>query len=331
MTVKLVAGKYDISTLADKITWSGDTKQVARQLTFSLPRMESDKLLPKVSISEGDPVTLQVDGKQLYYGSIMDVESNVSSHTVSYTALDLLWYVNQSDINHVYSDTPERITANICAELGVPLGSAAKTGISVYMPCLGKKAYEAIMAAYTAASRRNGNKYSPLMQRDRLQVIVKGTYCGVVLDGGYNMTEASYKSSMQQVVNRVVITNKDGKTVNTLQDAASRRKYGTVQRVYKQQDDVDNAAEARALLKGLERSGSVTALGDVRAVSGYSVAVQEPVSGLYGKFYVESDTHTWEAGKYTMQLTLAYDNLMDEHEIDKVEDKDKSKSKSKSK
>lgn len=30
MTVKLVAGKYDISTLADKITWSGDTKQVAR-------------------------------------------------------------------------------------------------------------------------------------------------------------------------------------------------------------------------------------------------------------------------------------------------------------
>jgi hypothetical protein len=193
------------------------------------------------------------------------------------------------------------------------------------MPCLGKKAYEAIMAAYTAASRRNGNKYIPLMQRDRLQVIVKGTYCGVVLDGGYNLTEASYKSSMQQVVNRVVITNKDGKTVNTLQDAASRRKYGTVQRVYKQQDDVDNAAEARALLKGLERSGSVTALGDVRAVSGYSVAVQEPVSGLYGKFYVESDTHTWEAGKYTMQLTLAYDNLMDEHEIDKVEDKDKSK------
>lgn len=250
MTVKLVAGKYDISTLADKITWSGDTKQVARQLTFSLPRMESDKLLPKVSISEGDPVTLQVDGKQLYYGIIMDVESNVSSHTVSYTALDLLWYVNQSDINHVYSDTPERITANICAELGVPLGSAAKTGISVYMPCLGKKAYEAIMAAYTAASRRNGNKYIPLMQRDRLQVIVKGTYCGVVLDGGYNLTEASYKSSMQQVVNRVVITNKDGKTVNTLQDAASRRKYGTVQRVYKQQDDVDNAAEARALLKG---------------------------------------------------------------------------------
>ena len=216
MTVKLAAGKYDISQLADKITWSGDTKQVARQLAFAVPRMEGDKQLPKVSINEGDPVTLTVDGKELYYGIIMDVERNVSSHTVSYTALDLLWYVNQSDINHVYSDTPERITASICAELGVPLGSAAKTGISVYMPCLGKKAYEAIMAAYTAASRRNGNKYIPLMQRDRLQVIVKGTYCG---DGSYNLTEATYKSSLQQLVNRVVVTDKDGKTVDTVQDA----------------------------------------------------------------------------------------------------------------
>lgn len=329
MTVKLVAGKYDISKLADKITWSGDTKQVARELSFAVPRMESDKQLPKAAINEGDPVTLQVDGKELFYGVVMDIERNVSSYTVSYTAFDLLWYVNQSDVNHVYSGTPESITARICEELGVPLGSAAKTGISVYMPCLEKKAYEAIMAAYTAASRRNGKKYIPLMRRDKLQVIVKGTYCGVVLDGSYNLTEATYKSSLQQLVNRVIVTDKDGKTVDTVQDAASRRKYGTVQRVYKQQDDADNAAEARALLKGLERSGSVTALGDVRAVSGYSVAVQEPVSGLYGKFYIESDTHTWETGKYSMQLTLAFSNLMDVYEIDKVEDKDKSKSKSK--
>ena len=78
MTVKLAAGKYDISQLADKITWSGDTKQVARQLAFAVPRMEGDKQLPKVSINEGDPVTLTVDGKELYYGIIMDVERNVS-------------------------------------------------------------------------------------------------------------------------------------------------------------------------------------------------------------------------------------------------------------
>ena len=78
MTVKLAAGKYDISQLADKITWSGDTKQVARQLAFAVPRMEGDKQLPKVSIAEGDPVTLTVDGKELYYGIIMDVERNVS-------------------------------------------------------------------------------------------------------------------------------------------------------------------------------------------------------------------------------------------------------------
>ena len=174
MTVKLVAGKYDISTLADKITWSGDTKQVARQLTFSLPRMESDKLLPKVSISEGDPVTLQVDGKQLYYGIIMDVESNVSSIR---SAIRRLTCSGMSTNRTSITSTATRPSASpptSARSSACRLGSAAKTGISVYMPCLGKKAYEAIMAAYTAASRRNGNKYIPLMQRDRLQVIVKG-------------------------------------------------------------------------------------------------------------------------------------------------------------
>ena len=41
-----------------------------------------------------------------------------------------------------------------------------------------------------------------------------------------------------------------------------------------------------------------------------------PISttGLYGKFYIESDTHTFEDGKEMMQLTLAFSNMMDEKE-----------------
>ena len=39
------------------------------------------------------------------------------------------------------------------------------------------------------------------------------------------------------------------------------------------------------------------------------------VSGLYGKFYIESDSHTFTNSKSEMQLTLAFSNLMDEKEI----------------
>ena len=54
------------------------------------------------------------------------------------------------------------------------------------------------------------------------------------------------------------------------------------------------------------------------AVSGYSIIVQETDTGLYGQFYIESDTHTFSCGKAQMDLTLAFENLMDEKEIEET-------------
>ena len=67
----------------------------------------------------------------------------------------------------------------------------------------------------------------------------------------------------------------------------------------------------------LEQTGSVTGChGDSRAVSGYALIVREAATGLFGKFYIESDTHTFTDGKHEMALTLAFSNMMDEKEIE---------------
>lgn len=310
--MRLIAGRYDISQIVEQVTWSGDAKEVARKLTFAV--------LPKVSLDEGAPVELREDnGKLLFSGLIFDVEKSGSSQTVSYTAYDRMWYVKQSEVNRVFDATPEAVVAQVCAELGVPLGAAAKTGHRVYMPCLGKSAYDCIMMAYTAAGRANGRKYIPLITDGaKVSVMEKGQPSGVVLDGTYNLTETSYKTSLDNMVNKVLITNKDGGLVRTVEDADSRAKYGTVQRVYKQEDGKDALTEAKALMVGIEQSGTVTAVNDNRAVSGSSIIVQEQQTGLFGRFYIESDTHTFSSsGAEEMQLTLAFDLLMDEREIDK--------------
>lgn len=314
---QLTAGGKDLSQLVEKITWSGDTKQVARKLVFTVATKASDRFLPKVTINEGDTVTLKDGDRLLFYGPVFDVEKAAAGNTVSYTAFDLMFYINKSEISKVFDDTPEAITAWICSHLGIPFGSAAATGISVYMPWLGKNAYEAIMAAYTVAGRQNGKAYIPLMQNaTQVCVIEKGTLCGVVLDGSYNLIEAVYRTSLQGLVDRVLITDKSGNQIGVAEDAAAQEKYGVVQRVYKQEDGKGTNAEAKALLQTLDQSGTVTAVSDTRAVSGYAVAVLETISGLYGKFYIESDVHTFEDGKETMQLTLAFSNMMDEKEID---------------
>ena len=195
------------------------------QHTFTVASRASDRFLPKVPIREGDQVVFSYKDKSapekvLFGGPVLDIDKAASGNSITYTALDLLFYINGSDISHVFDDTPEAITAWVCSHLGVPFGSAAPTGVRVYMPCLGKRAYEAIMAAYTAASRQNGKKYMPLMRDvNKVCVIEKGALCGAVLEGGYNLTEASYKTSLQNMVNRVVVTNKEGGQV------AWQRKY----------------------------------------------------------------------------------------------------------
>ena len=315
---QMIVGSSNISQLVEKVTWSGDTKQVARKLTFSIATRNTDRFLPKVSISEGDSVLFKDGDRTLFGGPVFDIEKSASGNLTTYTAFDLMFYINNSDISKIFDDTPEGITAWICAHLGIPFGSAAPTGIKVYLPWLGKKAYEAIMTAYTAASRQNGKKYIPLMRNvNQVCVIEKGALCGVVLDGGYNLTEATYKTSLQELVDRVIVTDKNGNQTGLVEDAGAQSKYGVVQHVYKQEEGRDAATEAKALLHIMEQSASVSAASDTRAVSGYAIAVQEAVTGLYGKFYIESDTHTFEDGKEMMQLTLAFSNMMDEREISK--------------
>lgn len=319
ITKQLLINGKDLSEVVEKVTWSGDTKQVSRKLVFTVATKSSDRFLPKVSINEGDTVLLKDGSKALFGGPVFDVGQSGSGNVTTYTAFDLMFYISKSDISKVFNDTPEAITKWICSHLGVPFGSAVSTGHKVYVPCLGKKAYEAIMMAYTAASRKTGKKYIPLIKNiNQVCVIEKGAWCGAVLDGNYNLTEANYQTSLQNLVNRVLITDKDGSQIGAVEDAASRKKYGTIQRVYKQEDGKDTQAEAKALLQKIEQSGSVTAISDVRVVSGYAIPVQESNTKLYGKFYIESDSHTFSDGKDEMQLTLAFSNMMDEKEIEQA-------------
>lgn len=323
--MRIIIGGKDVSELIESITWSGDTKQVARKVNFTIAKNRKDKSLSKIAINEGDKIILQTNSKKNIFGGVVfDIDKTASSNVYSYLAYDLMFYVNNSDINKVFDNTPAKITKEICTELGIECGTLASPDIKVYMPCLGKKGYEAIMMAYTEASRKNGKKYIPLMQSiDKLSVIEKGIQCGVVMNGEYNLSDANYKSSLQNLVNKVLITDKNGNVIKTVQDTDSQRKYGTVQSVYKQEDGKDATDEAKNMLKTAELSASINGVpSDYRAVSGYSIVVQEPDTGLYGKFYIESDSHTFTNGKSEMQLTLAFENLMDEKEIEKKEDEE---------
>lgn len=319
--MKLLTGEKDISELVEQIKWAGDTKQVARTIQFTIAKNKKDKDFPTVVIDEGAEIIMQDDsGNNIFGGIIFDIDKSAGSKVETYLAYDLMFYINNSDVNQLFDGTPETIVPGICTELGIECGTMAATGVHVSMPCFGKKAYEAIMMAYTAAARQNGSKYIPLMTNiNKVSVLEKGTLCGAVMTGEYNLIGATYKSSLQKLVNRVLITDKNNNVVKTVEDAASIQKYGLVQRVLKQNDGEDATAEAQKMLVEVESSATVSGVpNDFRAISGYSIIIQETDTGLYGQFYIESDTHTFSCGKAQMELTLAFENLMDERDIEET-------------
>ena len=292
--MQLLTGGKDIIELVREITWSGDTKEVSRKLNFVIYQNDIDKLMPAVSINEGDDIIFKDDtGKAIFGGVIHKKDKKAADKSFTFLAYDLLFYVNKSEISKIFNSTPEAITRSICNDLNIPVGSLASTNVKVYYPCLGKTAYEAIMIAYTQAGYQTGNVYIPIMKDiNKLNIIQKGQYSNVVLEGTYNLEDSTYSVTSENVVNKVVITDKEGNAIRTLEDIDSMNKYGTIQKVYKTQDGKDSNVEAKALMHGIDKNGSTLALGDVRAISGYSVAVQESKSGLYGLFYIESDSHT---------------------------------------
>lgn len=314
----LVEGK-DISQVIEQLKWSGDTKQPARTVEFSIVKNKSDKNFPYVVINEGDKITVQDNkGSSIFGGIVLDVDKTSSAKIENYVAYDFMFYINNSDVSKIFDGLPETIVPEICSELGVECGSMAPTGVHVEGVCLGRKAYEAIMMVYTAAAKQTGSKYIPLITDvNKVSVIEKGKLCGVVMDGSYDMVDATYKSTLQKLVNRVLITDKSNNVVTTVEDADSIQKYGVVQKVLKQEGEEDATEKAKKMLVTTEASGSVSGIpNDFRAVSGYSLVVKENDSGLCGKFYIESDVHTFTQGKSQMELTLAFENIMDEMEME---------------
>lgn len=318
--MKLLVKDRDLSELVESITWGGDSGQISRKLEFTVAQNVLDKNFPAAAVNEGDQVLLQdSSGTCIFGGIIFDIDKTAGSNQIRYLAYDLLFYINKSKITKDYYGTPEDIARDVCAALGISAGTMAATGITITNPCVKKTGYQIIQSSYTAAARQNGKVYQLVMERvSQVSVIEKGQDSGVILTGDANLSGASYKTTLKNLVNKVLITDKKGAVIGTVEDLESQAAYGTIQEILQKEEDKDAEAEAKNMLKGSEPTASVTGLpDDIRAVSGYAVLVQEHETGLLGRFYIESDSHTYANGESAMSLTLSFQNLMDEIEIEK--------------
>jgi hypothetical protein len=311
-------GYKDITQLVTSITWSGDYQQAARKLDITVAVSPHDVYLPKVFIGPGQMLKLQTnDGTELIKSFVFSRQKSYQGTDMQITAYDGLIYLTKSQMSYNFKNmTAEAITTKVCNDLGIIPGNIISTGIAQqsYL-AQGKTGYEIIMTAYTAASKQNGKKYLPIMNNGKLDVIEKGAVtASYVLDNGLNLTNATYSDSLESMVNRVIITDDKGNTVGKVENAEWMKSYGMIQAIYQREQGKDANIIASGMLKGLERKASVDALGNIECITGRAIEIKEPYTGLSGLFFIDSDTHTWQNGQYSMNLTVSFQNMMDEKE-----------------
>lgn len=330
MSEKITWKGNDISDLVGTIAWSGSDYSSARSIEFSLLNSAGDSHMKMPNIKTGDLICFYDGSKKIFHGKVTKRERKGEAGTISYTAYDYMLYLIRSKGTYKFKKkTPEQITRLICKDLKIKVKSIAKTKVKIKKILFTEKEYyNMILAAYTKARKKTGINYQILMEGDQLSVIKKGEMLNVVLNQNEGITESSYEETTDNMINKIVIYNSKNKKIGTVSNKNWINAYGIFQDSLSVEKG-NGKKEATNTLTGLEKTASLTAIGDIRCISGYGVKIHDVDSGLDGIFWIENDSHTFENGIHTMTLELAFKNIM-ETESDDTESSSSSSSSSSS-
>lgn len=302
----------DISQLGSSITWGGSIMEAARKLEIEIAYGDAAHI-PRHQIRPGSVMLLRNEERELIRGVVVSTDRGLSG-TMTATSYEHSWYLLRSTATYRFSGMgADAITRKVCSDAGVSVGSLAVPGIVLPKLILRDTTlFDAIVIAYTEASKRTGKRYQARMSEGKLSVIIKGSQRHRwVLSADTNVSDAQLTESIENMSNRVIITNDSDQILARVEDSSLMAQYGLLQHS-KQEGDI-SAGEARTiaqtLLKQLGKLSrtsrlEVTGIDDVQA--GDAVEVQERITGLSGTFYVESDEHTVDAGHHMMSLSLAW-------------------------
>lgn len=324
--MKLVIGGHDVSRLVNSAVGAGTRSGCTRTLTVNIAQSYSDSRIPRFDFATGQEVLFSANGYS-FYGVVGNVQVSTGSKTATLKCYDFGLYLKRNVINRKINDkTPQAAAKLLCSGYGIPFGYFAPTADFTFSRnFINTTLYSAVMTGYALAGRKTMSKYLLVFDGDRLSIIRSGCLIAGVLDRlevKKNITLATYSESIENAVNRVDLYDDDGKLLDRITGDTS---YGIMAKSVTK-TEAHGTAYAEKLIRDNKkaRSAKITVLGRADCVTGNAVLVHEPNTGLTGKFYIDADTHTWKNGTYITQLTLNYENVMDDMGVEEAIDESNS-------
>lgn len=301
------------------VTWSGSLDQAARKVEFSIAynTPNKDAIFVPIDVKLGGIIDLYYSDDsqprvQIFSGKIFFRKRNTAQYSYDFVCYDNMIFLAKNKIQKKFADvTLIEAIKQICSEAGIEVGDVPSLDSKISYIADGKTCTEVLKKISETNEAAGGKALTAYCNLDKVVVTEKGSSVidGYVANDAINIDHTEHSESIENMINRVVAVDATGAIAQTYQDEAALKEYGVLQDVFKLRpakagETVDNAAEAKAKLRGIESESSLEGIGNVQCITGYTIKVQE--EQLQGLFFIKSDTHKFEGGKHTMTLSLEY-------------------------
>ena len=277
--MKLLIGQQMVMPALESVRLGKTRNEAAACLTATVLIAPADTYFLKLSVAVGDVVRLLDDGgKEIFLGSVHELDR--TPEAVTLTAYDRGVYLTRNELYGVYAGTGRRIAGKIAGELGVPLGAVEDDGL-----------YRTIVTG-------PGESAFSILRR----AVGEGREIAVRDGAPERVLEVFGRASMGNMVNRAVVTGRNGRVLAAAQNTGDITACGRFQRVMGKSGDPQ--AQAKAALRRRSLSARVTVLGDLSLRCGGRVEAHRPQWGLEGVYDITAHEHRWEKGVFTTSLSL---------------------------
>lgn len=296
--------------ISGNVVWTTERTGTAGKLTFTVVK---DNI---IDFQEGNPVTLKVDGKEVFYGYVFE-KKRTKEPTISVTAYDQLRYLKNKDYFIMESHTASDLIRHIAEDFRLNCGEIEDTGyVRTTKNCEGtlfdifqealddtlmnRKEIYVLYDDYGKLTLKNIKS----MKIDDMQVITDS-----------RLENIDYSTSIDgETYNRVrlVYEDKDSGTAKIYQSQStdSMNKWGVLQYFEKANQTTGLKAKTDALLGLYNKKTRKLVLkgvfGDLRVRAGCMVPVLLNLGDIVTQqfFICEKVTHTFSENRDSMDLSL---------------------------
>lgn len=239
---------------------------------------------------------------------------------VQYTAFDYAFYLNKSTAIYQFNKmSTDAAIRKVLGDFGMQIGHVATMRTQIDKIYINEKVSDIIKGLIETHQQASGISYLMEMRQGKIFIEEKGnlTITGKfnLADNfvNYNVTDAisnpSRKRSITSMINAIQVVSNDDKLLAERVDRAKVDKYGKIQKVVQlDQNETKSATQvAQNELKELSKvfeENSVELPGDDKFRSGRLFVIEEPITGVSGKYLITDVEHMINNGIHKMRLSL---------------------------